>query len=139
MITKENNELVLRLPLRQKSYDAIQEYIGDVDNLVGFSDGRDFSINHLNELGYKDDIQLGMNIISFGDREELEEECKKLGLNIWDYSRCAYCDKTIFGSFTLGDKGHMCYECQWKFEDIKKSKCCPTCGAGLAPSHKLLN
>ena len=111
-ITKEKNELVLRISLKQMSYDAIGEEIGYVDNLVGFSDGKDFSINHLCDLAYKGDQQLGMPIITFVDKRELEEECKKLGLNIWEFNRCAYCDATLLGSFIMGDKGYMCYSCE---------------------------
>lgn len=112
MITKENEELVLKIPLWQKSYDAIGEEIGNVPNLIGFSDGKEFSINQLCDLGYKDSTQLGMPILMFTDKQELEKECKKLGLEIWEYNSCAYCKKTLYGSFTLDDKGYKCFDCE---------------------------
>ena len=121
-IIKENNELVLRIPLWQTSFDAIGEEIGKVPNLVGFSDGKDFSINYLCDLGYKGDIQLGMQIIYFNDKEELEVECKKLGLDILEYNRCYRCDETLFGSFTMDDNGgYVCQNCE---EGEEKEKNC---------------
>ena len=116
-ITKENDELVLRIPLKQTSYDAIGEEKGLVPNLVGVSDGRDFTINYLSELGYKDDIQLGMEAINFDSEESLAEACKTLGLDIWQYKRCKYCDKTLYGSFTYSDKGEQCMPCSYEEED----------------------
>lgn len=110
MIEKINDNLVLTVPLRQTDYDAIGEPIGEVPNLVGYSDGKQFSINHLIALGYKGDIQLGTELLMFDDREELEEECKKLGLEIWEYERCAECDKPLLGVHTMNDKGLICCE-----------------------------
>jgi hypothetical protein len=86
-ITKENNELVLRIPLEQPSYDAIGELIGTVPNLIGVIDrkNRQHSISHLNDLGYKGDQQEGMPIIDFwADEEGLRNACKELGLDIWE-------------------------------------------------------
>lgn len=111
MITKEGNELIMKIPLKQMDYDAIGDEIGLVDNLVGYSDGKDFSINHLCALGYKDDIQLGMPIIVFEDKETLKVECEKLGLDIWEYNRCSSCKEPLLGSFTMSDKGDICFSC----------------------------
>ena len=111
MIEKINDNLVLTIPLHQEDYDALGEPIGKVPNLVGYADGKQFSINYLVALGYKDDIQLGMEVIMFADREELEEECKKLGLEIWEYDRCPVCEKPILGVCTINDKGQpICLE-----------------------------
>jgi hypothetical protein len=112
MITKENKKLVLRIPLWQKSYDAIGKEIGDVPNLIGFSDGKEFTINYLNDLGYKGSTQLGMPILTFSDKQELEKECKKLGLEIWEYNTCIKCEKTLYGSFTMNNKGYVHLDCE---------------------------
>ena len=111
-IKREGKELVLRLPLEQANYDAADEYIGEVDNLVGVIAGDDFSISQLCALGYKDDIQEGMPIIMFDSKEELEKTCKELGLQIWEHPLCAYCKKAIRGCFALGSLGNMCYNCE---------------------------
>ena len=110
MTEKINNNLVLTVPLLQNDYDAIGQLIGKVPNLVGYSDSKQFSINYLIALGYKDDIQLGTEILMFDDYEELEEECKKLGLEIWEYERCIVCDKPLLGVHTMNDKGLICCE-----------------------------
>ena len=110
-IKKENNNLILTIPLKQMSYDAIGEEIGQVDNLVGFSDGKEFSLNYLIDLAYKGSMQLGMPVIHFTDKEELEEVCKELNLDIWEYERCAVCDKTLLGTHTCDDQGRgICEE-----------------------------
>jgi len=96
MIEKINNNLVLTLPL---------------NDLVGYSDGKQFSINYLIDMSYKGkDPQLGCEVIMFMDKEELEKECKKLGLQIWEYNRCVECDKVLLGTHTLNDKGYICEE-----------------------------
>ena len=112
-ITKQNNNLVLTIPLWQKSYDAVDQYIGKVPNLIGVA-GKEFSISWLIDLGYKGVQQEGMPVIMFNDKEELETACKDLGLDIWEHSICDYCHNTIYGSFTLGKKGIMCFSCELK-------------------------
>ena len=110
MIEKINDNLVLTIPLHQMDYDAVGQEIGKVPNLVGYSDGKQFSINYLIALGYKDDIQLGSEILMFDEKEELEEECYKLGLDIWEYERCVECDEPLLGVHTMNDKGLICCE-----------------------------
>jgi len=119
MITKEDNNLVLRIPLLQKSYDAIGEEIGDVPNLVGNIIERkegisEYTINQLIDLGYKDSQQLGCPIICLDSREELEEACKVLGIQIDETPMCAYCGEPLYSDFTIGDKGYMCWDCSDK-------------------------
>ena len=86
-IKKEGENLVMRIPLWQNSYDAIGELKGEVPNLVGNIIERkeglsEYTINQLIDLGYKDSTQLGYPIICLDSREELEEVCKELGLQI---------------------------------------------------------
>jgi hypothetical protein len=113
VITKEKDEMVLRVPLTQNSYDAVGELIGEVPNLIGVA-GKEFSISYLIDLGYKGDQQEGSPIVAFDDRDGLEEACKILGLDVWEHSICDYCGETIYGTYTLKDKGNMCYSCRLK-------------------------
>ena len=111
MITTDGKNLILTLPLKQMSYDALEEESGEVDNLIGYSDGKEFSLNYLIDLAYKDSTQLGMPVIHFEDKEELEEVCKELNLDIWEYERCAICDKTLLGTHTCDSEGRgICEE-----------------------------
>ena len=85
-ITKEKNQLVMRIDLEQNSYDAVGDLIGKVPNLIGVVDveKHEHSISQLNDLAYKGTQQEGMPIIDFWeDQEGLEKVCKELGLNIW--------------------------------------------------------
>jgi hypothetical protein len=116
-IERENDELVIKLPLKQPSYDALGQYIGETDNLVGIIAGDEYTISQLIDLGYKGDQQEGMPLVSFVSKEELKEACKIGGLEIWEHPLCAYCRKVIRGSFTVGDKGNMCFECELKEKD----------------------
>lgn len=111
-ITKENNELVLRLPLRQNSYDAVGELVGETDNLIGVIAGNEYTISQLIDLGYKGDQQEGGAIINFNTCEELEDICKQFGIQIWEHLLCSECGSVIRGACTWGDKGTVCYKCK---------------------------
>lgn len=110
--TKENDELVLRIPLLQDNYDAADEFVGRVPNLIGVIAGNEYSISHLIALGYKDDIQEGSLVIMFDTEEELREACTLFGLDIWVHPVCEYCKRAIRGSFGFGEKGEMCHSCE---------------------------
>lgn len=111
-LTKEGNELVLRLPLRQNSYDAAQELIGQTENLIGVVAGNNFSISQLMDLGYKGDQQEGMPYIVFVDEKSLREACTQFGLDVWVHEICGTCKKVIRGAFTYNDKGNCCFDCE---------------------------
>ena len=113
-LSKDRKTLTLTLPLWQNSYDAIDELIGQVPALVGIIAGQEYTISHLIDLGYKDDIQEGSPVIYFDSREELEAACELAGLSIWEHPICAYCGKVIRGSFTYSEKGNMCWDCEFK-------------------------
>lgn len=111
-ITKEKNELVIKLPLSQPSYDAIDEYVGETDNLIGVIAAQEYSISQLIDLGYKGDQQEGMPIIMFETAEELRKVCKEFNISVWEHEICAYCKKAIRGCFGMGEKGYKCYGCE---------------------------
>lgn len=85
-LTKEKKELVLRLPLLQNSYDAIGEYIGKVDNLIGVCVKKEnyYTIAQLCDLAYKGTRQEGSPYIMFDTEEDLREACDKFGLQFWE-------------------------------------------------------
>lgn len=86
-ITKENNELVIKIPLYQKSYDAGDNYIGDVPNIIAVVDetgNKEHTISYMSDLGYAGKQQEGSPIIDFWyDKEGLLKVAKELGLPIW--------------------------------------------------------
>jgi len=119
-ITKTNKDLVIKIPLYQNSYDAIGQKIGQVSNIVGVIAGERCTISQLIDLGYKDDVQEGQEILIYNDYAEEEDKedfkilCEELGIPVWEHPICAYCGSVLYGSFLWGKKGNMCNECESK-------------------------
>ena len=119
-ITKNNKDLVIKIPLYQDSYDAIGQKIGQVPNIVGVIAGEKCTISQLIDLGYKDDVQEGQEILIYNDyteeedREDFRNLCEELGIPLWEHPICAYCGSVLYGSFLWGKKGAMCNECSLK-------------------------
>jgi hypothetical protein len=113
-IEKQDNELVIRLPLYQRQNNCYmeEEDLAMTDNLIGVIAGEEYTISQLNDLSYKGTQQEGMPIVYFTTEEELREACKIAGIEIWEHPICAYCGKAIRGVFTYGEKGNMCYDCE---------------------------
>ena len=119
-ITKTNKDLVIKIPLYQNSYDVIGQKIGQVSNIVGVIAGERCTISQLIDLGYKDDVQEGQEILIYNDYAEEEDKedfkilCEELGIPVWEHPICAYCGSVLYGSFLWGKKGNMCNECESK-------------------------
>lgn len=119
-ITKNKKDLVIKIPLYQDSYDAIGEKIGQVSNIVGVIAGEKCTISQLIDLGYKDDVQEGQEILIYNDYAEEEDRevfrnlCEELGIPVWEHPICAYCGKVIYGCHFWGNKGAMCQDCESK-------------------------
>jgi|SRR3990167_3281463 len=113
-IKKENNELVVRIPLKQKINNPYldNEDLGETDNLVGIIAGNEYSLSHFNDLSYKNDQQEGSPIIMFDDREELEKVCKDFKISTWELPICGTCGNAIRGAFTVNKRGNLCYNCE---------------------------
>ena len=119
-ITKTNKDLVIKIPLYQNSCDAIGQKIGQVSNIVGVIAGEKCTISQLIDLGYKDDVQEGMEIVIWSnyaeedDKKEFKKLCKELGIGVWEHTICAYCGKVIYGCHFWKKKGAMCQDCEAK-------------------------
>lgn len=110
-ITQEKDELVLRIPMRERSTYTYGEGEYEVDSLCGMAWGDEYSIASLNYLDYKDDFQAGMPIIMLEDKEEFEAVCKKFNLMQFIYNKCAKCGDVLTGCFTIDDDGKdICLE-----------------------------
>jgi hypothetical protein len=119
-ITKDKENLIVSIPLKQKIYNPYDEREdqGECENIVGVIAGDDEQgFYSLNSLAYKDDIQLGAPLVlTYLENDEFIKLCKKLGVSIWEYSKCSECGKTIWGSFTMNDKGNICWDCEYELE-----------------------
>ena len=108
-ITREGDEMVVRVALKQPSYDAVGDLIGDTDNLIGVIAGNECSISQLIDLGYKGDQQEGMPIIGFfGDPDRLRKVCAELDIQVWEHELCLECGEPLRGAFTYNANGAVC-------------------------------
>lgn len=107
-----NERMIVWLPSKEAIFDQDGNDTGrSIDAFVGFTDGKRFSINNLIYLDYKDSYQLGTERIIFDTEKELRYFCKLNNINVWEYYRCAKCDETLFGSFTIDDSKYICTGC----------------------------
>src|SRR3990167_6620391 len=107
-ISRENNELVIRIPLTQKGSYTYGDGEWEVQNLIGVwvekENGMgEGSLSQANYLDYKDDLQEGMPIVMFYEKEELVEVCRKYNIELWEHDYCRNCEETIYGSFSWND------------------------------------
>jgi len=121
-ITKNKDNLIVTIPLKQKINNCYMDDkdLYDTDNLIGVIAGQDYSISQLNDLNYKDAQQEGSPIIMFGDEEELRATCKIANIDIWEHETCSECDKVLYGAFTLGNNGPICFDCERKHKKEDK-------------------
>ena len=69
------------------------------------------------DMDYADKADQNTEIMIYcwdGNKKDFIELCKKLEIEVLEYPTCAYCNKSIFGSFTIGKKGNMCRDCEKK-------------------------
>ena len=114
IITKDKDNLIVKIPFHQKVYDTFGEKSGETDNLIGVIAGDEITISRSIDMSYKGkDSQEGMPLIHFdGTEPEFIRLCEELGISYIKHSLCDYCNKVLYGSFTIGDKGNMCFECE---------------------------
>lgn len=114
-IYKKNDSLIIEIPLVSERFNPYDpDAKGEVmDNITGVIAGEECGFALLIDRSYKgkgDDVS-DLFYTHFGSTEEFREICKTLNLPIVEYQICAYCEKPIYGAFTSGDKGDMCFMC----------------------------
>ena len=120
-IYKKGDKIIFEINKYQDATDAVGEKVGEIDSIIGVAckdeDGNEeIGFSYLLDRTYKDaepDISTTFLYVNL-EKGEFIELCKKLEIQFFEYPVCAYCGKSIFGSFTMGDKGNMCYECEEK-------------------------
>ena len=116
-IYKNNKNLIIKLsiPLEKRRYNPYDESEGDkMDNVVGVVAGDEIGFAHWLDRDYKgkgDDISVPFYLYH-GDLGNFRNLCKELNLDIVEYPTCTYCCKTIFGSFSFGEKGNKYFDCE---------------------------
>ena len=100
------------IPLRQISYDAIDNPRGEIDNVIGMVDGEKLGFAQVIDLGYKGSFDYGDFIVEIPMvKEEFKRLCNKLNIIYFEWPTCSICKKTIYGTFTIGKGGNECFDC----------------------------
>ena len=96
-------------------------------NIVGVIAGDEIGFAHWIDLNYKgksDQVTAPFYIYD-DDKESFLKLCKELGIETYEYPVCAYCQKVMYGSHTLSEKGNQCFDCKDK---EKNPQVCTNCG-----------
>jgi hypothetical protein len=128
-IRKENDKIIFEIDCWSKRVNPYMDEnadIGQYPTLVGIILKDTFGNEEMGfakviDMDYKDKGDQETDIMIHywdGDEKEFIKLCKELEIDIIKYPECAYCGQSIFGSFTVGEKGNQCFECS----DIKKLK-----------------
>jgi hypothetical protein len=113
-IEKTKEDLVIKIPLWQNSYNAANELIGKVSNTIPCIENKKFGFIQVIDLGYKGSFDYGMFLVDFSesmDVEDFREICKNLDMEIFEYPVCSVCKKTIYGCFTFKNSKPAHEEC----------------------------
>ncbi|OHA16877.1 MAG: hypothetical protein A2830_02180 [Candidatus Taylorbacteria bacterium RIFCSPHIGHO2_01_FULL_44_110] len=115
-ISRENDELVIRLPMEQDAIDAIDEVVGRVPNLIGVIEGDEQGIHQSIDMTYKGkDPQIdGLLVRTYYSDEEFKKKCNEWGIDVFECPICAYCRKAIWGTFTFKNGKDCCFDCAEK-------------------------
>ena len=114
-ITKDEKNLIIKVPLKQDVFDYFgEEVIGTADNLIGLIEGDDFGFANQIDMSYKDKAPQWSPIflhIWQGTADDFKSLCKKLGIDIYEYPLCSKCGEPIYGACTWKDGGEVCFKC----------------------------
>ena len=113
-ITKEENDLVIHLPIEQEAFDAIGELVGRVPNLIGVMAGDEQGIHQSIDMTYKGkDPQIGDRLIqTYYENNEFKKKCEEWKINIFECPICGFCQRPIWGSFTFKEGKISCFGCE---------------------------
>ena len=121
-IYKKGDKIIFEVDFWQDALDYFGEKVGKIPNIIGvvYNDecgNEEMGFHQLIDMTYKDkEPQINGLIVSYsGDKEDFKKLCKELDIEYFEYPICAYCKKTIYGCFTVGDKGNMCDDCEKKY------------------------
>jgi hypothetical protein len=124
-ITKDKDNLIVTIPLKQKIYNSYdEEFHGEMFAIVGVIAGDEQGFHHLIDMEYAGKPpQIGQVIISTCLEENaFRKLCDELGVECFTAPLCAYCNRPIWGCFTMGEKGNMCISCEYETEKKDKEK-----------------
>ena len=122
-IYTKKDKIIIEIPKYQDATDYIGQKVGTIDNIMGVAwqdeyKNQKLGFSFLSDRTYKGaGPDMGVPFFnSFLEKKEFIKLCEKLGIGFYEYPRCAYCGEDLLGSFTIGRKGNMCYECEKKYK-----------------------
>jgi len=127
-IYKKDDNIIFEIPFWTKRSNPYMpgEYVGEHPTLIGMvyreKSGEDMiGFAEVIDMSYKDkpDQETGIIYHYLGGEDNFIELCKELKIEVIKYLNCAYCGEPLFGSYTMGDKGEMCFSCQLEERDKK--------------------
>lgn len=116
-IYKNNQNLIIKLsvPLEKRRYNPYDESEGDkMNNVVGVVAGDEIGFAYWLDREYKgkgDDVSAPFYLYQ-GELSDFRNLCGELDIDIVEYPACVYCCEPIFGSFSFGEKGNKCFDCE---------------------------
>ena len=122
-IYKKGGKLIIEIPFYAPIINPYTETLeGKMNHIIGLieykanQDYPDLGFAYTIDRSYKgkepDNTDFFYKYL--GDKKEFIELCNELKIKIIEYPICAYCHNSIYGTFTIGDKGNMCWECSKK-------------------------
>ena len=99
-ITTENNQLVIRIPLKQDRYDYFGDKVGNCDNIIGIICGDEIGFAYQIDMSYKDKAPQWTDIFLkyWNGEDEFRTLCKQLKIDIYEYPLCSKCNNPIYGA-----------------------------------------
>lgn len=124
---KKDNKIILEIPVWSKRSNPYMEGedVGEFQTLIGIickdkSGNDELGFAEQIDMDYKDkgDQWTDIKYQFWSDKEDFIKLCKELEITYFEYPTCTYCGQSIYGSFTDGDKGNQCFECETKEDKI---------------------
>ena len=117
---KKDDKIIIEIPFWSKRWNSYMpdEDVGEHPTLTGMiykEKGEErIGFAHVIDMSHKGKADQETDIVYYfdGEKEEFIKLCKELEIGVIEYPICAYCGESIFGSYTMSDKGNMCHECQ---------------------------
>jgi hypothetical protein len=118
---KKEDNIIIEIPTQSARFNqySLGEDIGNYPTLIGIictdeNGDEECGFAEMIDMGYKGkcDQWTDIKYHFWGEKEEFIKICEELGVSYFEYPICAYCKKTIYGCFTAGDKGNMCFQCE---------------------------
>lgn len=126
----EENDLVIRIPLKQERHSPYDDDTWKGDNIIAIIEPQ--SNCNFPKMGFcyridmsykgKPDQWTDFFYSFFGEEKEFIELCKELNIEIFEHERCDVCKGPIYGCSTWKNGKVYCNTCSWEEEGLINKK-----------------